>query len=441
MALQSPQGYRSPLPDGRLGAMSWIRRHRGALPLALLLLTLCALLALGASMLQSAPAVTPRQDLSPRDVARALQLARVHDPRRAIPGIVRHLRLSGHEAELLLNHAAERWRPSRWQLTVTAGQTRVRGSVEVEWAGLSRWLNVDLTLRETPALPVIETARVGRLPLPPALVAWALEQASTVHPSGGLATLAAMTIQRVQMRHGQLDLAYAWGADAPARMLAALLPVQEHQRLRAYAAELAKIAASLDPGQPVSLSQVLPPMFELARRRTAEGGAAALENRAALMVLGMVANGIGLSVLLPERAAELDRRPITLTLGGRRDFPQHFLVSATLAAENGASAADTIGLFKELADARRGSGFSFNDIAANRAGTRLGALAVQSPDKLQARLITGLAEQDFMPDVTDLPEFMAEPEFRHRFGGPGSPEYERMVADIERRLGSTALFR
>lgn len=421
--------------------MSWIRRHRGALALSLVLLTLCALGALAASALQTTPSETPRHDLSPRDVTRALQLARVHDPRRAIPGIVRHLRLSSHEAELLLNHAAERWRPSHWQLTVTAGRARVRGSVEVTWAGSSRWLNVDLTLRETSALPAIESARLGRLPVPPAVVAWALEQVSAVHPSGGLATLAAMTIQQVQMRHGQLSIAYAWGADAPARMLAALLPDQEHQRLRVYAIELAKATASLDPAQPVSLSQLLPPMFELARRRTAEGGSGALENRAALMVLGLVANGIGLSVLLPERAAELDRHPITLTLGGRRDFPQHFLVSATLAAENGASAADAIGLFKELADARRGSGFSFNDIAANRAGTRLGALAVRSPDKLQARLTTGLSEQDFMPDVADLPEFMAEPEFRQRFGGPGSPEYERMVADIERRLGSTALFR
>ena len=148
--------------------MSWIRRHRGAL--ALLLLLFGALLALGASILHSTPAVTPRQDLSPRDVARVLQLARVHDPRRAIPGIVRQLRLSGHEAELLLNHAAERWRPSQWQVTVTAGHTRVRGSVELAAAGTSRWLNVDLTLRETAALPVIESARLGRLPLPTALV-------------------------------------------------------------------------------------------------------------------------------------------------------------------------------------------------------------------------------------------------------------------------------
>jgi hypothetical protein len=52
-----------------------------------------------------------------------------------------------------------------------------------------------------------------------------------------------------------------------------------------------------------------------------------------------------------------------------------------------------------------------------------------------------VTERDFMPDVADLPEFMSEPDFRQRFGGPGSPEYERMVADIELRLTNTALFR
>jgi hypothetical protein len=46
-----------------------------------------------------------------------------------------------------------------------------------------------------------------------------------------------------------------------------------------------------------------------------------------------------------------------------------------------------------------------------------------------------------MPDVSDLPEFMNEPEFRRRFGGPGSPAYQRMMADIEERLGATPLFR
>jgi len=131
----------------------------------------------------------------------------------------------------------------------------------------------------------------------------------------------------------------------------------------------------------------------------------------------------------------------SLTLAGRKDFPQHLLMSAALAADSGGPLADMIGLYKELSDARSGSGFSFNDVAANRAGTRLGVLAMGSPTKLQERLSVLSHEEDFMPYVSDLPEFMSEGEFRRRFGAPGSPAYQRMMSDIEERLGATPLFR
>jgi hypothetical protein len=46
-----------------------------------------------------------------------------------------------------------------------------------------------------------------------------------------------------------------------------------------------------------------------------------------------------------------------------------------------------------------------------------------------------------MPDVSDLPEFMNEAEFRRRFGGPGSPAYQRLMTDIEERLSTAPLYR
>jgi len=258
---------------------------------------------------------------------------------------------------------------------------------------------------------------------------------------GGWQQASVLSVQLVRLLPRRLDLVYAWGPDAGAQVLAALLPQSEHARLRVYAAALAQVARALPAGEAQSLSQLLPPMFELARRRSAAGQDPALENRAALLVLGMVANGIGLGALLPERRDELAAHPIRVTLAGRPDSPQHFLVSATLAAESGTPLADLIGLYKELSDARSGSGFSFNDMAANRAGTRLGALAVGDPARLQQRLAAGLSEADFMPDVSDLPEGMNETEFRRRFGGPGTAAYRRLMDDIEQRLGATPLYR
>ena len=94
--------------------------------------------------------------------------------------------------------------------------------------------------------------------------------------------------------------------------------------------------------------------------------------------------------------------------------------------------------------ARRGSGFSFSDIAADRAGTRFGELATTPStgiQRLQQMLARGLQEADLLPDVRDLPEFMAEAEFQRRFGGIGQPAYLEMIGEIERRIAALPLYR
>jgi hypothetical protein len=404
-----------------------------ALLLVLLLLGLGLLLALAT---EAQPRVTQSDALAVHDVERALRLARTHDPRRALPGVLRTLTLTPHEAEVLLNHAAARLLASRWRLEAGAERLRVRGSLPLAAPLPGRWANVELELHATQALPRLHAARLGRLVLPSPLVEWLFWRWAEAHGLGGREPV--LVLRQVLLQPRRIDLQYAWGPDAPARLMPALLPAGEHERLRAYAARLAELAST---GEPRSLSEVLPPMFELARRRSAGGQSAALENRAALMVLGMVANGIGLGTLLPERRAELAARPLRLTLAGRSDFPQHLLVSAALAADGGTPLADLLGLYKELADARWGSGFSFNDMAANRAGARLGTLAISDPGRLQGRLAVPLQEGDFMPDTAGLPEFLSEREFRSRYGSPGSPAYEQLMNDIEQRLGATPLFR
>lgn len=123
----------------------------------------------------------------------------------------------------------------------------------------------------------------------------------------------------------------------------------------------------------------------------------------------------------------------------------HFLVSAVLAAEGGGRLADAIGIYKEVIDSRDGSGFSFNDIAADRAGTRFGQIAVQDPGRLRAAALqdadAALKEADFMPPVDGLPEFMPQAEFQARYGGIGAAPYRRMMAEIEQRVMSRPLLR
>jgi hypothetical protein len=133
-----------------------------------------------------------------------------------------------------------------------------------------------------------------------------------------------------------------------------------------------------------------------------------------------------------------------VTLAGRTDFPQHFSISAALAGTAGSPLSDAVGLYKEVDDSRGGSGFSFNDMGADRAGTRFGEAATRSDGaarQLQRRAAEIVAQSEFFPEVADLPEFMTEAEFKRRFGGIGQPGYQRMMADIERRVDALPALR
>jgi hypothetical protein len=67
-------------------------------------------------------------------------------------------------------------------------------------------------------------------------------------------------------------------------------------------------------------------------------------------------------------------------------------------------------VFKEIEYSLRDSGFPFNDIAADRAGTRMGELAIRNEldaKKIQVLMIT-VKEIDIMQVTVDLLEFMPE---------------------------------
>ena len=410
----------------------------GTLALALLGTVAAAWLAF-----DDAPRLLPGKEVSVADVERAKRLIERHDPRKQKGFEPRQIALTQADLDALLNQASKTLGQTSARLVPLSGSAALQFSTRVERSPFGRWLNVDAQLRETSGLPSFDSLQVGRLPIPGWLADFALEQALARVGSGEPGRLATQTVQRVSFAPGQLQVAYQWRAGLGADLRAMLVPPADAQHLRAYVERLSHVMAKTPP-QEVSLATLMAPLFTLARERSAAGnaaGEAARENRAALIVLTFYVNGRNLAALTPEARDWPKPLPRTVTLAGREDFPKHFLVSATLAAESGGALADAVGLFKEVDDARGGSGFSFNDIAADRAGTRFGELAVRSPERLQAALAAGPKEADFMPDVRDLPEFMPDAEFKRRFGGVGAPAYKKMMSDIEARVAARPLYR
>jgi hypothetical protein len=412
-----------------------------ALALIVLLLIAGLLLAL-ASAIQSEPSVVLPESVDQNDVARVLALVRVHDPRHAIPGARRSLALSEHDLGVLLNHAAYRWLGGSTRVKLEDGSATVLSSLHLPANPFGRWLNVQAKLVQTGALPAIASLRFGGLPVP----AWVGQRlAARLSARAGVQEellLAADAVQQVRFFPQQLWLSYAWQGDSSDRMLGALLPVAEQQRLQVYAERLSALVAQDKPGAPVSLSRLLAPMFALVQQRGGgKDGDTAAENRAALIVLTLYVNGQGVDALLPAARAWPQPNFVQVTLGGRDDFPRHLLVSAALASEGTGPLSRAIGVYKEVADSRGGSGFSFNDIAADRAGTRLGELALAQPQRLAAALARSTQETDVMPAWADLPEFMPEPEFQRRYGGIGAPPYNAMLTEIDRRVAALPALR
>jgi hypothetical protein len=183
--------------------------------------------------------------------------------------------------------------------------------------------------------------------------------------------------------------------------------------------------------------------MELAHQRSSEAGHAVEENQTALLVLTLYVNGQDLATILPAARDWPVPGPGHVTLGGRDDFAQHFTISAALSATSGSPLSDAVGLYKEVQDSRGGSGFSFNDIAADLAGSRFGEQATASDASaiaLQRRVARATSDADLLPKVSDLPEFMPESEFKRRYGGIGAPAYNAMMRDIQQRLSALPLY-
>jgi hypothetical protein len=394
--------------------------------------------------LQGQALVAPTADLVVRDIQQAKDFLRRNDPRLGGVAPSREVFIHQDELNLLLGQVAQRYGGGAAAVQLKPGSAALQASIKLaSLASHSFWINIDSRLRETAALPEFDRLRVGHLPLPAWAANWLLHRLLTkAQTQGQLATDLIAQVEQVRFGTQQLNLAYQWRPDSLQRVLANLWPTTEQQRVSSYDRRLATLAQAYPPGSAVSLAVLLPPMFELARQRSAlPGSDAVAENRAAILTLALHASGQSWGLLMPTARAWPRATPLQVTLAGRDDFPQHFLISAALAIEGGGALADVIGVYKEVADSRGGSGFSFNDIAADRAGTRFGIRAGQAPRLLQAALLADLTEAAFMPDVADLPEFLTERDFVVRYGGIGAPAYRLMMADIEARLDATALLR
>ena len=406
----------------------------------LIALPLLAIAAI-AMCLQDRPLVAASAQLTPHDMERARRVVNAQDPRRAGLDGLQTITIEEQDLVLALDYVAHRFSHGTARVALRPGTASLQASLELPRNPMGRYVNIDASLRAAGATPEFDRLRIGRLPVPGFVGDFLLREGLQRLTATEQGQLAAAAVRSVSFGDGRLAVTYQWSDDVATLARAALIAPQDLPRLRAYQERLADTVEKAP--RTVSLVTLMPPLFQLALEREAAADLAR-ENRAAIVVLALYATGKSLDRIVP--AARQWRHPAqrSVTLAGRDDFARHFLVSAAIAAEAGSPLADAIGVYKEVEDSRGGSGFSFNDIGADRAGTRFGEVASQSTARsreLARALASGAEESDFMPDVSDLPEHMPEAEFKRRYGGVGGPAYTKLMATIEERVAARPLLR
>jgi hypothetical protein len=387
------------------------------------------------------PAIRRAAEITPANIQRAKLVLDQNNPRKLKTGNRQSVILNQQDLDLAANYLAHYYANGSARVILNNGKAELAASLRPPKIPIIFYFNVTAIVTGDSPMPRFAELRIGRLLIPGLVADWLMTRLLVGFLGQDAFDTAAQTVKRIDVKQGQLILAYEWQTKLRDTLREVVISPEDQERLRAYQERLTLISNS-PKTRNVSLSELLIALFELAEIRGQQGNPVA-ENRAAILVLALYVNGKPLATILP--AAKNWPRPMaqTVTLNGRPDFSKHFIVSAALAANAGAPLSDAVGLYKEIEDSRVGSGFSFNDIAADRAGTRFGELAAEnsSAAKLQRQIAKGISEKEIMPATDDLPEFMTEAELQRRFGGVNGPEYRKMMAAIERRIAALPLYR
>ena len=312
---------------------------------------------------------------------------------------------------------------------------------------IGRYLNASVQLTPGESGLILTDVQIGRLSIPNGVYRWLIDLASKYlqgRPTYQELKQVWAALSDIQIDNGTAAVTVRYDQDLARRLEARgrdwVFPKTARIRLGVYNDVL--VAATRTLRKHSSLVFLLKPLFAHAAERTALGGNPIEENRAVLVTLALYLSGKDPTRLLGEKYnAPTSIHP---TLAGRGDLAQHFSISAALAGVTDSHIANVIGVFKEVQDSQGGSGFSFADLTADRAGVRFAEQAIRSTTSakdVQQRVASLNIESAIMPSITALPEGLQDPEFRRRFEQRDSAAYNVVKDEIERRLDQCGFYR
>ncbi len=413
----------------------------------LLLAVLAPVVWVVSSLQDTALVAAPYKELTADDVARIRVWAKANNPNRLRTGEVAASTLTQHDLNLAIRHVLPLAYRQHTRIVIDEDHASLDYTFRLPTNPVGHYLNLAVALRETDGTAEIASFTLGGDEVP-ALVwrpaVWLVDTAMTrFWPEYGEARQA---LEAVHLRPTQATLVYRWDWDLVRRLEQRgrdyFVSPQDRVRAIAYYRVLSDISHEVGPAAPLQI--LLEALFNEAAIRS-EGGDAAAENRMLLLVMGTVLRRTNILRVIGGTDEGLGRhhRDVKWTLHRRGDLARHFAISAAVAATGSRTLADAVGVIKELYDADVGSGFSFVDLLADRAGVALATAATgEQARQVQTFLRSGAAsESDFMPAIDNLPESMMRMAFQDRYHNLDDARFQVVKAEIDRRIEALSLYR
>ncbi|MDD1640250.1 MAG: hypothetical protein LUQ68_01630 [Methylococcaceae bacterium] len=381
--------------------------------------------------------------LTREDIARAKKI--LHEGSKTKPDEIGTIELTQPDLNLAANYLLNRYSESAAKIELKNNALRFIVTMTLPNNKLGQYLNISFRLGNDndSELPSLTKFKAGKLLLPAKFAAFVIDNIIRYTSLNEYFILATHPIKTVKIDQQKISITYYSSLETLIQARNFLTQSGDNPKLDIYQQKLFEITASHDPEWRLSLADLLKPLFELAYQRSTLENAIE-ENKIAIMAINDYVNKKETRKFLSSSASKpITEKRYSAFLYKRIDLAQHFIGSAAITASLNGQVAKVAGEEKELSDAKGGSGFSFIDLAADKAGTRFGEMATSSPEsarKIQ-KAMSGIKDySDFMPDPRDLPEHMDETEFKQRFQSVDSPAYQEISKQIDARITATPIY-
>lgn len=402
-------------------------------------------------MIQREPLVVQSEAPLFDDIGDAKKVLKRFDPRLMAAGGETTVSVSANEISRAIGAAFARFSRVATKVEAQPGGIWLAATAELPIPDtfFGRYLNIEAVIAESESELVVDELSIGSLPIP----AWIIKPVTIFaldwFMGDGKGAPVYASIRSVRVNGDMITVALQPPPTLVADVKAAAgnaLHLGNAESVKAYYRAIAGVSRTQGSSD-VSLASYMGPVFALAEERSKTRSPVA-ENRAAILALAIYFGDSRFELLLRDvKTADIDDGGFdsgNVKLEGRHDWVQHFTTTAGIQVAAGSGISNLIGEAKEISDADGPSGFSFTDLAADRAGVRFAEVATRSESsarKLQGALSDGAREQEFFPKVGDFPEGLSEATFKLTYGDIDTPTYNGMVRQIDRRIEGVALYK